>query len=80
MEKAKIYFFKNFEKIIVLSILLIIIIINFFVPYKIGFLNFFYLPIIVAGYFLGRRMAVLTALRPVCHCFDYYFAFFLFCR
>jgi len=65
MEKAKIYFFKNFEKIIVLSILLIIIIINFFVPYKFGFLNFFYLPIIVAGYFLGRRMAVLTALLCV---------------
>jgi putative nucleotidyltransferase with HDIG domain len=26
-----------------------------------GFLNFFYLPIIIAGYYLGRRMAVLTA-------------------
>jgi putative nucleotidyltransferase with HDIG domain len=61
MEKIKFYFFKHFEKILVLSILLIIVLINFFVPYKIGFLNFFYLPIIVAGYFLGRRMAVLTA-------------------
>ncbi len=61
MEKIKSYFFKHFEKILVLFILLIIILINFFVPYKIGFLNFFYLPIIVAGYFLGRRMAVLTS-------------------
>jgi len=61
MEKIKSYFFKHFEKILVLSILLIIVLINFFVPYKIGFLNFFYLPIIIAGYFLGRRMAVLTA-------------------
>jgi len=61
MERAKLYFYKHFEKVLVLSILLIIVILNYFAPYKIGFLNFFYLPIIAAGYFLGRRMAVLTA-------------------
>jgi len=62
MQKVKLYFFKHFEKIVVLFILLIIIIINYLIPYKIGFLNFFYLPIIMAGYFLGKRMAVLTSL------------------
>jgi putative nucleotidyltransferase with HDIG domain len=61
MEKIKEYFFKHFEKIIVASVLLGIVLINYFTPYKIGFLNFFYLPIIAAGYFLGQRMAVLTA-------------------
>ena len=61
MEKIKEYFFKHFEKIIVASVLIGIVLINYFTPYKIGFLNFFYLPIIVAGYFLGQRMAVLTA-------------------
>ncbi len=61
MEKIKEFIFKHFEKIIVLSILLGIVLINYFTPYKIGFLNFFYLPIIAAGYFLGKRMAVLTA-------------------
>ena len=61
MEKIKEYFFKHFEKIIVVSILLGIVLINYFTPYKIGFLNFFYLPIIAAGYFLGKRMAVLAA-------------------
>ena len=61
MEKIKEYFFKHFEKFIVLSILLGIVIINYFASYKIGFLNFFYLPIIAAGYYLGKRMAVLTA-------------------
>lgn len=61
MERIKSYFFRHFEKIIVLSILFIIVLISYIVPYKIGFLNFFYLPIIIAGYFLGRRMAVLTA-------------------
>ncbi len=62
MQKVKDYVFKHFEKILILTVLLIIVIINYFVPYKIGFLNFFYLPIIIAGYFLGKRMAVLTAL------------------
>lgn len=61
MEKLKVYVFKHFEKILILTILLCIIAITYFVPYKIGFLNFFYLPIIAAGYSLGRRMAVLTA-------------------
>lgn len=61
MEKVKIFFFRHFEKILVLSILLGIGAINYFVPYKIGFLNFFYLPIIIAGYYLGKRMAVLSA-------------------
>jgi len=61
MDKFKAYFFSNFEKFLVLIILISIMVINYFVPYKIGFLNFFYLPIIMAGYFLGKRMAVLTA-------------------
>lgn len=61
MERIKEYFFKHFERIIVASVLLGIVLINYFTPYKIGFLNFFYLPIIAAGYFLGQRMAVLTA-------------------
>lgn len=65
MDKVKIYVFKHFEKILVLSILLGIVIINYFASYKLGFLNFFYLPIIAAGYFLGKRMAVLTALLCV---------------
>jgi len=61
MENVKIFIFKHFEKVLVLSILLGIGAINYFVPYKIGFLNFFYLPIIIAGYYLGKRMAVLSA-------------------
>jgi len=65
MEKIKEYFFKHFEKIIVISILIGIVIINYFAPYKIGFLNFFYLPIIAAGYFLDKRMAVLTAVSCI---------------
>jgi len=61
MEKVKVFLFMEFEKILVISILISIVIINYFVSYKIGFLNFFYLPIIAAGYFLGKKMAVLAA-------------------
>jgi len=60
--KVKNFFLKHFERLLVLSILLGIIIINYFAPNKLAFLNFFYLPIIIAGYYLGKKMAVLTAL------------------
>ena len=36
--------------------------INFFIYSKVAFLNFYYLPVIIGGYYLGRRLAVLGAL------------------
>ena len=33
----------------------------YFLPYKIAFLNFFYLPVLSAAYFLGKRKAVMCA-------------------
>ncbi len=35
--------------------------INYFVYSKVAFLNFYYLPVIIGGYYLGRRLAVLGA-------------------
>jgi light-regulated signal transduction histidine kinase (bacteriophytochrome) len=35
--------------------------INFFIYSKVAFLNFYYLPVIIGGYYLGRRLAVLGA-------------------
>lgn len=61
MQKVKYFLLKHFEKILVLIILTAIVAMTYFVSYKMGFLNFFYLPIIIAGYYLGKRMAVLTA-------------------
>jgi putative nucleotidyltransferase with HDIG domain len=61
MDKVKLFLFKHFEKILVILVLAGIVLITYFVNYKIGFLNFFYLPIIASGYFLGKRMAVLSA-------------------
>ena len=39
----------------------IVVAVFYFLPYKIAFLNFFYLPVLSAAYFLGRRQAVMSA-------------------
>jgi putative nucleotidyltransferase with HDIG domain len=65
MEKLKAFIVNNFERILVLSIVGIIILITYSIEFKLVFLNIFYLPIIIAGYFLGKRMAVFTALFSI---------------
>ena len=65
MNKFKAFLIKNFEGILVLCIIGSIILITYFIDFKLAFLNTFYLPIIIAGYFLGKRMAVITALFSI---------------
>jgi hypothetical protein len=61
MDSLKNEIFKHFESIIIVIVIAALIFINWIVPYKLGFLNFFYLPIILAGYLKGQRAAVLSA-------------------
>ena len=61
MEKFKKYVFDNFDGIFILLILVGVSLINYFVYSKIAFLNIYYLPIMVAAYYLDRRRAVLGA-------------------
>ncbi|HYH40679.1 MAG TPA: HD domain-containing phosphohydrolase [Burkholderiales bacterium] len=61
MEALKNYFLKHFEQSFVLLVLVSTAIINFFIPQKLAFLNFYFLPVILGAYFLGARMAVLGA-------------------
>ena len=61
MDKLKTYILQRFEQIFVLMVLLVTAGINFFVPYKLAFLNFYFLPIILGGYYLGKRLATLGA-------------------
>lgn len=56
---------KHFEKILVLLLGLIIVLVNFVVVQKGAFLNLFYLPVLMAGYLLGKKQAVLSALAVV---------------
>src|SRR5712692_8175069 len=61
LEGLKAYLLKNFEQTFVLLTLVATVLINYFVEQKIAFLNFYFLPIILAGYYLGRTKAVLGA-------------------
>jgi HD-GYP domain-containing protein (c-di-GMP phosphodiesterase class II) len=49
------------EVLFILIVAIIVVAVFYFLPYKIAFLNFFYLPVLSAAYFLGRRKAVLCA-------------------
>lgn len=58
--------FRNFivrhlELLFILIVALLVVTVFYFLPYKIAFLNLFYLPVMSAAYFLGRRKAVLSA-------------------
>ena len=49
------------EFLFILLLAAIVVAVFIFLPYKVAFLNFFYLPVLSAAYFLGRRKAVLCA-------------------
>lgn len=51
---------KQFELSLIFLIVVGILVIAFLVYYKFAFLNFFFIPVILSGYFLGQRNAVLT--------------------
>ncbi len=59
MDKVKTYVFDHFEQTLVLTVLLSILFVHYFVYQKMAFLNFYYLPVLLAGFYLGRRTAVL---------------------
>jgi len=53
--------FRHFESTLIVLIIFGVLLITLLVYYKYAFLNFFFLPVILAGYYLGKRQAVLTA-------------------
>lgn len=58
LEAVKWFVFRHFEHVLVAVLVASMLAIHWLVDYKIAFLNFYYLPIIMAGFFLGRVMAV----------------------
>jgi hypothetical protein len=65
MSKLRDIFFRRSDRLILALILIGILAIAFLVQQKLAFLNFFFLPVILAGYFLGQRQAVLVALSCI---------------
>ncbi|MFH1725253.1 MAG: HD domain-containing phosphohydrolase [Elusimicrobiota bacterium] len=61
MQSIKEYFLKHFEQSFVLLILISAVIINYFIPYKLAFLNFYFIPVLLAAYYLDLRRALLGA-------------------
>lgn len=66
MESLKKLVMRQFESFVILSLLSIVVLVNFVVVNRIAFLNFYYLPTLVAAYVLGRRSGVLTAVVSIC--------------
>lgn len=53
------------ERIVILAILLALLAAHLFVVYKTAFLGFYYLPILLAGYFCGKRTALLLSILAI---------------
>jgi putative nucleotidyltransferase with HDIG domain len=65
MDLFKQFVIHNFERILVGVILVAAFIGTYFIEEKSIVLNFYYLPVLSAGYFLGRRMGILTAVFSI---------------
>ncbi len=65
MEQFKQLILRHFEKILVGVILIAAFAGTYLVEEKFIILNFYYLPVLIAGYFLGRRMGVLTSVFSI---------------
>src|SRR5436190_5685497 len=62
LEQMKRFMFRHFERLLVVLLVASLLLIHRFIEYKLAFLSFYYLPIIIAGFLIGRRMAVWAAL------------------
>jgi putative nucleotidyltransferase with HDIG domain len=65
IESLKRFVMKWFELFVIVSLLGIVVLINFVVVNKIAFLNFYYLPTLVAAYVLGRKTGITAAVASV---------------
>ncbi|MGA1795838.1 MAG: HD domain-containing phosphohydrolase [bacterium] len=59
MERFKCYLIENFEQFFVLLLLVSVAGLNYFIPYKLAFLNFYFIPILLAGYYLNSKKTIL---------------------
>ncbi len=65
LEKTRWFLFEHFEKVLVVLLVVSLLVIHRAVDYKLAFLSFYYLPIILAGFLVGRNTAVWAAVLIV---------------
>ena len=53
--------FEHFERLLVVVVIVSMLVIHSFIDYKLGFLSFYFLPVITAGFYLGRNSGVWSA-------------------
>ncbi len=71
VERAKLFLNRHFERVFVLLLVGAMVLIHAVVDQKFAFLSFYYLPIILAGFYGGRRFAVVSALFVISLIFFY---------
>ena len=71
VERAKLFLNRHFERVFVLLLVGAMVLIHAVVDQKFAFLSFYYLPIILAGFYGGRRFAVVSAVFVVSLIFFY---------
>lgn len=59
--RVKDVLFRNFEMVLVLVLVGSLFFINYFVVHKFAFLLFYFIPVLLAGFYLSARHAVMTA-------------------
>jgi HD-GYP domain-containing protein (c-di-GMP phosphodiesterase class II) len=71
LARVKLFFFRHFERIFVLLLVFAMVAIHTVIDQKFAFLSFYYLPMILAGFYGGRRFAVLAGVFVVALVFFY---------
>ena len=71
MVRLRAYLVSHFEQTFILLMLTATLLINNLVPQKLAFLNLYFLPIILGGYYLGKRKAVLGAVLSILYVLIY---------
>ncbi len=65
VDRVKWFIFRHFERLLVVLLVASMLIIHAYIDHKVAFLSFYYLPIIAAGFYLGRHAAVWSAVLVV---------------
>lgn len=65
MQKAKAFILRHFELAVVVVLVLATAFAVLVADNKLAFLNFYYIPVLAAGYFLGRNQGVMVAVAGV---------------
>lgn len=65
MQRARQFVFDHFERLLVVIVVASMVVIHAVIDYKVAFLSFYFLPVIIAGFYVGRTTAVWSSVLIV---------------